>query len=119
MIKLTLPYPPSVNRLWRHVGKRVLVSKEGRQYRNRVWMELRMANIKPIEGPVSLEIILHPPDRRKRDLDNCLKSILDSLQHGGAYYDDNQVKKIDAEMCEPIKGGKLFLQIGRYRNANG
>ena len=27
MIRLTLPFPPSVNRYWRHVGRRTLISR--------------------------------------------------------------------------------------------
>jgi hypothetical protein len=32
-----------------------------------------------------MSIIVHPPDRRRRDIDNVQKALLDALQHGGAY----------------------------------
>ncbi len=115
VIKITLPYPPSVNRLWRHVGHRVLVSKEGRQYRVQVAMALRMAGIEPLEGPVSLEIVLQPPDRRRRDLDNCLKILIDSLEHGGAFADDSQVKRLLVEWGDPVKDGQAIVSISEYK----
>jgi len=34
--RLVLPWPPSANRYWRHVGPRVLISREGRIYRRNV-----------------------------------------------------------------------------------
>ena len=32
----TLPYPPSVNSIWRRVGNKTLLSAEGREYHERV-----------------------------------------------------------------------------------
>jgi crossover junction endodeoxyribonuclease RusA len=32
-----------------------------------------------------------PPDRRRRDLDNIQKPVLDALQHAGVYEDDSQI----------------------------
>lgn len=32
-----------------------------------------------------------PPDRRKRDLDNLLKSLLDGLEGAGVFKDDAQI----------------------------
>jgi len=56
-------------------------------------------------------VIVHPPDRRRRDVDNCLKSLLDSLQHGGAYQDDSQIVRLSIEKRKPIKGGLTIVQI--------
>jgi len=32
-----------------------------------------------------------PPDKRRRDLDNLIKAIQDSLQYAGVYEDDSQI----------------------------
>ena len=32
-LHLTMPEPPSANRYWRHVGTKVLLAKEAREYR--------------------------------------------------------------------------------------
>ena len=94
MLMLELPYPPSVNRYYRRVGFRTLISREGRAYRKRVCAILRQAGVRPLAGTLAVGIDLYPPDRRKRDVDNAQKSLLDAMQHGGLYHDDSQVKKL-------------------------
>ena len=111
MIELELPYPPSANHYYRHVGRRTLISREGRRYRDRVQRVMAAMGIRPIDGPVELRIEVYPPDRRRRDLDNLQKGLWDSLQHGGAYHDDSQVKKVTAEMFGPVAGGRVIVRI--------
>ena len=36
MTEFEIPFPPSLNHYYRHVGPRVLSSREGRSYRSRV-----------------------------------------------------------------------------------
>ena len=48
----------------------------------------------PLLGRLSVHINVFPPDRRIRDIDNLLKSALDSLTHAGVYLDDSQIDKI-------------------------
>jgi crossover junction endodeoxyribonuclease RusA len=52
-----------------------------------------------------------PPDRRRRDLDNLPKAVLDSLAHAGVYEDDSQIDLLIIRRCDPIKGGKLKIRI--------
>jgi Holliday junction resolvase RusA-like endonuclease len=47
-----------------------------------------------IPGDVSVEILIIKPDRRKRDLDNLAKSILDALVLNGVIDDDSLIQKI-------------------------
>jgi crossover junction endodeoxyribonuclease RusA len=111
VIELELPYPPSVNHYYRHVGRRTLISREGRRYRDRVASILATAGVRPTDGRVELRIEVYPPDRRRRDLDNLQKALWDAIQHGGAYHDDSQVKKVTAEMLEPVAGGRVIVRI--------
>jgi Holliday junction resolvase RusA-like endonuclease len=46
--------------------------------------------------PVHLEINFYPPDRRRRDPTNLLKSLLDGLE-GVVYRDDKQIVKLSWE----------------------
>lgn len=101
MFKLKLPFPPSVNTYWRHVGKRVLVSKKGRQYQETVSSLLNRKNIKSHDGELIVDIRLIPPDRRRRDVDNSLKALLDAMQIGGAYHDDAQIVRLTVEKHQP------------------
>jgi Holliday junction resolvase RusA-like endonuclease len=111
LIELELPYPPSVNHYYRHVGPRTLISREGRRYRERVTAELRALGIESLSGALVLRIEVYPPDRRRRDVDNVQKALLDALEHGGAYQDDSQIVKLTVEKCEPVSGGRVIVRI--------
>jgi Holliday junction resolvase RusA-like endonuclease len=109
MLELELPYPPSVNHYWRRVGARTLISRGGRAFRSAVCSLLAANGIRPLEGPLAIDIRIHPPDRRRRDIDNVQKALLDAMQHGGAYLDDSQIVRLTIEKGELIAGGKTVV----------
>jgi hypothetical protein len=78
-----------------------LVSKKGRQYRTDVSSLLHRKQIQTLEGDLIVDIRLIPPDRRRRDVDNSLKALLDSMQFGGAYIDDSQIVRLTVEKLTP------------------
>lgn len=92
-----LPWPPSVNSYWRHPTKgplagRHLISVEGRAYRIAVKRAMDEQRFESLGASrVSVSILAEPPDRRRRDLDNLMKGILDALCEGGLYDDDSQI----------------------------
>ncbi len=106
-----LSYPPSVNHYWRHVGDRTMISRAGREYRQRVAEELAHQGVDSAGGSVALFFSVHPPDRRRRDLDNILKALLDALQHGGAYQDDSQIDSLRVVRSTPVPGGKVRVLV--------
>ncbi len=110
---MTLPYPPSANHYYRRVGPRTLISRAGREYRRTICATLAGdGNSKPPPtGRIALAMDAFPPDRRRRDLDNLLKSVQDSLAHAGVYKDDSQIDLLVVRRCEPTPGGKLEIQI--------
>ncbi len=111
MLELELPYPPSVNHYWRRVGARTLISRGGRAFREAVCSILAARGIQSLDGPLVVEVMIHPPDKRRRDIDNIQKALLDALQHGGAYGDDSQIVRLTIEKCEPLDGGKTIVRI--------
>jgi crossover junction endodeoxyribonuclease RusA len=114
-ITLTLPWPPSVNHYYRHVGPRVLISREGRAYREKVAAIVREIGVNMFVCPVEVEIELHPPDRRLRDADNSLKCTLDSLTGAGVYEDDSLIQKITVTKCSPMPpNGMAIIRINDY-----
>lgn len=111
MVQIELPYPPSINHYWRRVGPRALISREGRRFRKRVLAILAARGVKPLLGLLAVEVEMYPPDNRRRDIDNCLKSLFDALEHGGAYHDDSQIVQLAIEKREPVEGGKTVVRI--------
>ncbi|MCK4415106.1 MAG: RusA family crossover junction endodeoxyribonuclease [Candidatus Eisenbacteria sp.] len=117
MIEFELPFPPSVNHYYRRVGERTLISREGRRFRERVCVLLAATGVDPLTGPLRIEIKVYPPDRRRRDIDNVQKALLDALQHGGLYEDDSQIVKLDIEKLGCVSGGRTLVRIGETGNA--
>ena len=120
MLSVTLPWPPSVNHYYRHVGRRVLISRAGQEYRRTVCGLLgrpatassASGNRKPPRsGRVALAMDAFPPDRRRRDLDNTLKAICDSVQHAGVYEDDSQIDLLTVRRRRVRKGGMVVIDV--------
>lgn len=109
---IDLPWPPSVNTYWRHVGHKTLLSKQGREYRSEIGAILLLARLGSFgTSPLDVSIEAFPPDLRRRDLDNLPKALFDSLQHAGLYDDDSQIQRFSIERRGVVKGGKLTVTI--------
>ena len=110
---LTLPWPPSVNHYYaRNRNGSTRISEAGRAYRWRVVAECRKAGLaKALPGRVHVAITAHPPDARRRDLDNTLKATLDAMQYAGVYVDDAQVDHLSIERGAVEKGGRLKVLV--------
>lgn len=123
MIELELGVPPSINNYYgRRKNGGVYIKEAGIQYRMDVSFFVRHAGIKPLEGDLIMEIDFYPPDRRKRDWDNILKCLCDSLesdekrQYRGAYQDDSQIVKGTVEKFPPVSGGKVMVRLWERDN---
>jgi crossover junction endodeoxyribonuclease RusA len=102
-----------MNHYWRHFRGRTVISREGRTFRANVCALLGGDGPRrpPAGGRIALAMDAFPPDRRRRDLDNLLKSTLDALQHGGVYEDDSQVDLLVVRRCEPDRpDGHVFIR---------
>lgn len=87
-----LPFPPSINHYWRRSGHIIHVSTAGRQFRNEV-VEQCGGEIMLL-GRLAVNLELTMPTRRKRDIDNYVKSTLDALAHAGVFENDNQIDEL-------------------------
>ena len=111
MIELTLPWPPSVNRYWRAVKGRVIISAEGRAYRKAVADQvLIQCCAKHYAAKMKVEIEAWRPDNRRRDLDNLLKAALDACTHAGVWEDDANIVDLRIYWAKK-KGGFLRVQV--------
>lgn len=113
-MEFDLPWPPSVNRYYRHVGPRVLISREGRKYR--MMVVSRLGGSPKLAGKLKLSGDFYPPDARRRDLDNLLKCLFDALVHAGVMEDDSQIKRIEVEMQDPVPtGGLVHIELTHFQ----
>jgi len=112
---LSLPYPPSVNTYWRTVAGRTMTSKAGRDYRKAVISECLPERVrnhgKPLTGRLHATITAYPPDRRRRDLDNLPKAILDALAHAGIYVDDSQIDRLLIIRGPIERDGRVHIEL--------
>jgi len=103
---ILLPWPPSLNGNWRSVRGRVVKSKTYKGWLMRAgWAIQQQKPFVDIMPPLSVEIALGPPDRRKRDLDNLIKPILDLCCKHGLMQDDCDVHRLLAYWCRDIDNG--------------
>lgn len=120
-MELSLPYPPSVNHIWRRVGARTVISREGRRYRRDVCAALATmpgGGVARMDGRLAVRVTVCPPDHRRRDLDNVQKALLDALAKGGAYHDDSQIDRLEVERGPVTPGGKVLVEIREIARAN-
>ena len=98
MISLILPFPPSVNRLWRATkGGRVYRSQKYVEWRTRaMWQISLQAKGKTIDGPYKLTILAVKPDKRKRDIGNLEKAVSDILVSQKIVEDDSLCEWLEA-----------------------
>jgi len=111
MITLKLPYPPSVNHYWGQVGSRKFLGKKGKEFRESVFLCVLNARKGPLNGRLEVKVYLYPPDKRKRDVDNVLKSLLDALEHARVYENDSQIDKLCITRMDVTKGGSCDVVI--------
>lgn len=111
MTEIALPWPPSLNTYWRTFQGRMIISAEGRAFRERVEVLLMRSDTAPTHtGPIKVEIEAFRPDKRRRDLDNLLKATLDALGHAHVYEDDSQIVDLRIYWADTI-GGMLKVKV--------
>jgi crossover junction endodeoxyribonuclease RusA len=119
-VSLGLPFPPSVNANWRPIRARtrkgmrarMILSDRARSYRDEVIDLCRIARPKKL-GSQELEaiLIIYPPDRRVRDVDNLSKAVFDALEHAGVYNNDSQIIRLTTVKGEIIKKGLMVVLL--------
>jgi len=115
-VTITLPFPPSVNTLYATVNGRRVLSKRGREYKNEVgYLILSGGYTKryslPMAGRLMVGIQYFAPTRRKLDLMNFNKALLDAFS-GIVYEDDSQIDDIHQKRGEVIgKPGKVVVRV--------
>lgn len=110
-VRLTLPYPPSVNHLYATVNGHRVLSKKGKAYAHTVWAVcLDQCLASQVAAPVRVTLYVYPPDNRRRDLDNILKAVLDSLQKAKVLNNDSDIAELHIFRKETHPPGG-YLQV--------
>jgi len=111
-VMLHLPWPVSTNSYYRNVGRRTLISAQGRAYKKAVWALLREQRVLQLKGRLEVDVLLIMPDKRRRDIDNFGgKSLLDALEYGGAFTDDSQIDKLTITRGDVESPGAAIVTI--------
>ena len=110
---LYLPWPPTVNHYYK-------VARNGARYldkRVKVFREEVCESIAEqcpglrLSDPIFMEVYLFPPDRRKRDLDNYMKGLLDGLTEAGMWDDDSLIDQLHIYRGEVVSAGYVKIEI--------
>lgn len=109
-MKLIIPFPPSVNNLFRNVAGRGRVPSA----RYQTWKvvadeEVMLQKKQYFKGPV--HVLLTVEDRGNQDADNCAKAPLDLLVRHGIIEDDNRkiVRKLTVQWGD-VKGCEILVE---------
>ena len=112
MLFLNLPFPPSMNTYWRNFRGRTILSPAGRKFKEDVADYVAEYRVPKLgEAKLRISMVLFPRDKRKIDIDNRIKCVLDALQDAGVFDDDFQVDELSIVRGKPIKGGAIRVLI--------
>jgi crossover junction endodeoxyribonuclease RusA len=108
---LELPFPPSVNSIWRGgAGGRHYLSAKYKSWKLEAGLLARsQCKSARVSGPYAVQMNLVRPDKRRRDLDNTIKVVLDLLAHVGVTDDDSELQQIEARWVS--KGPPLWVAV--------
>ena len=60
---------------------------------------------------LQIDLLIYPPDKKRRDIDNVCKVVLDTLQRAGIYDDDFKVWMLTVERKEVRQYGEVEFTI--------
>lgn len=105
-----------MNRIWRAVGGRILLSALARRYHKAAANALPSGKVEPLRGRLAVHVVLHPPvklEARKTlwDVMNREKCMCDALTKQRVWLDDSQVDDFHVARGSPIGKGYADLTI--------
>jgi crossover junction endodeoxyribonuclease RusA len=119
MLVLSLPFPPSMNTYWRTFRGMTVLSKQGREFKAAVAdyvVEYKVPKLG--DSKLRVSMVLFPRDKRKIDIDNRIKAVLDALQDAGVFNDDFQVDELSIVRGKTIKGGAIRVLIEQIETSD-
>lgn len=113
---LELPFPPTVNSYYVKTQRGIYVSKKGRAFREDVADASSEQNVYglKLDVPLTLDVILYPPDNRERDLDNYMKALQDSITQAGVWANDSLIDNLNVHRGVKCAGGACWVRITEH-----
>lgn len=90
-VAVCLPFPPSVNLMYRSAGNKSVLSVLGRTYKDLCASLLMNARrLDPPRAPIYASVLFAVPDLQRRDFDNLFKATLDVIAKALGF-DDSEI----------------------------
>ena len=90
----------------------MVLSQKGREFKAAVAdyvVEYKVPKLG--DAKLRVTMVLFPRDKRKVDLDNRIKAVLDALENAGVFNSDFQVDELSIVRGKTIKGGAIRVLI--------
>lgn len=115
---IVIPFPyASGNHAWKHSKGRHYLTEKAKKYYWDVTYLCRAQNaVWRLEGSLEVEVMIYPPDKRKRDLDNVWKVAADALTKAGFWVDDSMVTDLRLLKMKVDGPGRIEVRI---KSVNG
>ena len=120
MITLNLPYPVSLNRMYRVFKGRIVPSQEATRWGNEV--RYIASRLKPTltYDDVNMVVEIQPKltitgraSKQLVDIDAPLKKLFDALE-GIVYANDKQIRRLYVYYGKPVEDGGLIVTITKH-----
>ncbi len=112
---LTLPWPPSLNRIYRAAGKGIKLAEVARKYKKAATAALPVGRVPPpLTGRLLVWMTLHPPLKlanARWDIANREKLMIDCLTEQRVWLDDSQIDAMVILRGTPSGAGRVELTI--------
>ena len=116
-VSVEITYPPLSG------NHHVKGTSSGRRYLSPATLAYRMAVKAAVglrrapPGPLNVEYLIAPPDKRARDADNLQKVANDALTLAGFWVDDNNtvLKTGSWVWTDPVPGGRILVTVTALR----
>ncbi|KQT52256.1 MULTISPECIES: RusA family crossover junction endodeoxyribonuclease [unclassified Aureimonas] len=117
IVRITMPFPPSLNGVFPTRGNRRVPSPAYRAWRDEAGWTIKAQRPAKFTTPVHVRIDLMPPDGRRRDVDNLAKAPLDALVAAGVLADDSLVRRLSIGWVEI--GEPCVVIVSPWESAQG
>ena len=112
-IFIKLPWCPAQGSYYTTNRRTKYISASGKEYREQAIEACVEQNVYglQVEGPLDFTVILYPPDKRIRDLDNHLKGLQDAITHAKVWVDDSAIFQLHPYRGVVTPQGAVLVKI--------